>query len=151
VRNFHLHPNLASTTTIEDMSNHKDDWRLPSLATLAAMEAPLFLPWSTELARIGTGFDSRLISEVARKPWSAKCAFDDLDQCMALCETAGCSTSFREGSTDSTSSSSEHLSMSLGVTVGNKLLSANVTGSYDSKIELNQDVISITPLFWMHD
>ncbi|ETI27793.1 hypothetical protein G647_00242 [Cladophialophora carrionii CBS 160.54] len=130
--------------TVADLDPHKTDAPIPSLASLAAMEAPLFLPWSTELARIGTGFDSRLIDNAAKKAWVPKCAFQNLEEAVALCETAGCTTSFREGSTDSTSSSSEHMSMSLGVTVGNKLLSANVTGSYDSRIELNQNAYRVS-------
>jgi hypothetical protein len=74
---------------------------------------------------------------------------------LALDEDAHCAlendggvASYREGNSFSSAQPSEHLSGSLGVTVGNKFLSANVTGSYNTSIQQNFSVcINLPPLY----
>lgn len=120
----------------------------PSSATLkhqADLKQPLILPWHPQKTIApGTLFHSRLC-ESEEGPWSQQSPFKS----DSLAETPfefvaddGGVGSFRSATSSVSGSSSEHLSVSMGVTVGAPFLSASVTGSYDREVQKNTDVSS---------
>lgn len=113
------------------------------LAAAAAQGLPLFLPWSTEYMKLGSGFDSRHITS-GQSPWISSPAFDIDDRISFIREDDGGTGSVREGRSSSTLQHSEHLSASLGATVGCSFLSANVTGSFDRAVSKNTAVRNST-------
>ncbi|EUC40363.1 hypothetical protein COCMIDRAFT_109002 [Bipolaris oryzae ATCC 44560] len=105
------------------------------LQNLASQGLPLYLPWSKDYIAIGSGFNSASIAS-SSSPWVSKCPYI-IDNAKCVMEISGTTSSYREGNSFSSVQHSEHLSASLGVTVGCKFLSANVTGSYDETVSDN--------------
>ena len=110
-----------------------------SLSDLVSEQAPIFLPWCKANIYLGDGFDSRLA--IANKlPWTGRSAFDQVHSAAFTAEVDSYAATIRESTSTASKASSEHMSASLGVTVGCDFLSANVTGSYDETTTSNATV-----------
>lgn len=113
----------------------------PSITLLAKQKLPLNLPWGTVPVVIGTPFFSSRAENEA--PFTGRSPFDthSLSKTPLKFEaTDGGRASFTSTSSRSAGHSTEHLSASLGISVGCKFLSAGVTGSYDEDVAENVDV-----------
>ncbi|KAK3070134.1 hypothetical protein LTR53_010993 [Teratosphaeriaceae sp. CCFEE 6253] len=104
----------------------------PSLQAQAAQKATLSIPCLREPCRLGHGLDSRLLA--TKFPWMPRSAFrrdaETVGQLLAL-DLHPYRATYREGVSSGSRETSEHLSASLGATIGCDFLSASVTGSYD--------------------
>ena len=108
-----------------------------SLQDLVAQHAALFIPWSTGANNnLACGFDSHL-ALTNRSPWTRSTAFEHSTHPSIVCELGSDTESFRDTGASSSSDKTEHMSASLGVTVGNDYLNVNVTGSYDERSSQN--------------
>ena len=105
---------------------------MASLEYLASQSLSIFLPRPNDRIAIGSGFESKFIAS-GRLPWVSKCAYI-IEDAKCILEIDGGISGYRKGNSNSSVQYSEHLSASLGVTVGCKFLSANVTGSYDKSL-----------------
>ena len=111
-----------------------------SLKKTTEEHLPLYLPWYKAAITIGTGFDSHIAADNGN-PWLPVAAFEHLDTTTVTAAFETGSASFREDTSSSSSSETSHMSGSLGVTVGNDYLNANVTGSFD---EMNRKAKSVS-------
>jgi hypothetical protein len=113
----------------------------PSISLLARQQLPFLLPWSTVPIPIGTTFFSSRASGPA--PFANTSPFDaaSLSSTRLNFEARkGGQATFTNTSSRHTGHNEEHLSASLGVSVGCKFLSVGVTGSYDEDVVQNNDV-----------
>lgn len=120
---------------VETRYHRLHNLRMNSLQNLASQSLPLYLPWSKDYIAIGSGFNSAAI-ESDSSPWVSKYPYM-IDNAKCIVEIDGAVSSYREGNSSSSAQHSEHLSASLGVTVGCKFLSASVAGSYDKSVSDN--------------
>ncbi|CAG9982475.1 unnamed protein product [Clonostachys byssicola] len=115
-----------------------DDQRdptLPSLEGLSGGGHPFSIPWSHDVRVLLGGFKSSWVTRI-EGPWVGKGAFDtsDVQIHTVIPDTQGGSTSYKDAITTSTAVSNDHLSASLGITVGYPFLNASVTGEYDRTV-----------------
>lgn len=121
----------------------KDNPTLPSLQAQAEAGAPLALPWSREEKPLLTGFDSSKMTDSSDGPWIATASpfsAQSIVTATIVPDVSGGVGVYREGFSTRSESSHEHLSASLGVTVGYSFLNANVTGEYDSTVDKKGNV-----------
>ncbi|VUC37254.1 unnamed protein product [Clonostachys rosea] len=111
------------------------DPTLPSLEGLSSGGHPFSIPWSHDVGVLLGGFKSSWVTR-REGPWVGKGAFDTSGMQMTaiIPDTQGGSTSYKDAITTSTAVSNDHLSASLGITVGYPFLNASVTGEYDRTV-----------------
>ncbi|KAM5358859.1 hypothetical protein ACJZ2D_014918 [Fusarium nematophilum] len=113
----------------------------------ASLKLPLSLPWipSSTPIQPGTTFHSRLAN--SEDPWSKILPFDKSqlkDITLKYRNDDGGVASYRSTESESSTSSSEHLGVALGITVGCKWLGASVTGGFDKDTLENHDARKIS-------
>ncbi|KAJ5939745.1 hypothetical protein N7466_002879 [Penicillium verhagenii] len=114
-----------------------DDPTLPDLQAQADARATLALPWSREEKPLLAGFDSSKMRDHPDGPWLATASpfsAHSIVTATIVPDASGGVGVYREGYSTRSESSHEHLSASLGITVGYPFLNANVTGEYDSTV-----------------
>ncbi|KAK6525429.1 hypothetical protein TWF694_005567 [Orbilia ellipsospora] len=127
--------------------NGDDDFgpTIPSLETWTASASAFSIPWSHEVKAIMTGFKSALMKKDSG-PWLVSCPFDatSIKLTTVIPDSGGGVTSYRDGMSSHTGSSSEHLSAELAVTVGYPFLNASVSGKYDRSIKKNDHSLKVS-------
>lgn len=129
--------NSTSLDTIKDL-----EWPFrASLSKQAAGGTPLNLPWSARYIAPGTSFKSALV-KAPEGPFLKPSPFDSksLEEAAYVFEKNDLQGSFMEATSTSSGFNSEHLSVSLGITVGCSFLNASVSGRYDKSLLQNSDV-----------
>ena len=118
-----------------------EDPAQPSLARQAESGVPLRFPWTAQVLKPGTSFDSLYLS--SSHPFLGNSPFD----CGALghstfvyTDDSGGRASYVSTSSTTVGSSRDHFSAGLGVTVGCSFLNASVSGQYDKDVMNNNDV-----------
>jgi hypothetical protein len=108
---------------------------LPSLADLAAQRLTLEIPWHKEYRALGASFDSRCMN-ASQGPWKEGTAFEENPSRKVhyILDAHGGTFSYRDSSSASHFDSTEHLSANIGVSVGCKVASVGVSGSYDKTV-----------------
>ncbi|KAJ5646644.1 hypothetical protein N7490_003016 [Penicillium lividum] len=115
----------------------KNDPILPNLQAQTQAGAVIALPWSREEKPLLTGFDSSKMGDYSDGPWivtNSPFSAQSIVSATIVPDASGGVGVYREGFSTRMESSSDHLSASLGITVGYPFLSANVTGQYDSNV-----------------
>ncbi|KAJ5887306.1 hypothetical protein N7504_011353 [Penicillium tannophilum] len=115
----------------------KNDPTLPNLQAQTEAGAAIALPWSREEKPLLTGFDSAKMRDYSDGPWIATASpfsAQSIVTATIVPDASGGVGVYREGFSTRMESSNEHLSASLGITVGYPFLNANVTGEYDSNV-----------------
>ncbi|EWZ30626.1 hypothetical protein BFJ70_g184 [Fusarium oxysporum] len=113
-----------------------------SLSQSTDFSLPLTLPWGPLESPVmpGTTFFSRLSSSA--DPWSKRSPFlkKSLDDITLQYDNGdGGTATYQSSETTMSSTSSEHLSLAFGITVGNQWLNVSVTGGYDKDTLENSD------------
>lgn len=108
---------------------------------LIRQELPLYVAWTPEQIDLGTGFRSDRIDSVAG-PWVKNSPFESsLQKRIRITrEIDGGVYTDKEVSSCSRSNASDHLSVQLGVSVGNSLASVGVSGRYDNSVREQRSV-----------
>ncbi|KAI0965327.1 hypothetical protein F4678DRAFT_467666 [Xylaria arbuscula] len=124
----------------------------PTLSDHAEAGMPLWVPWMRQEIAMGTGMNSALLK--TENPWVSLSPFEfgtkEAKWIVYDGKTDGKST-FRETESDSHSSTVDHYSGSLGVTVGCPFLKANVTGSYDKTVNTTTNSHKMSRSSFCHD
>ncbi|EON69944.1 hypothetical protein W97_09209 [Coniosporium apollinis CBS 100218] len=126
----------ASLDKIKDL-----EWPFrASLSKQAAGGTQLNLPWSARYIAPGTSFKSALV-KAPEGPFLKPSPFDSksLEEAAYVFEKNDLQGSFMEATSTSSGFNSEHLSVSLGITVGCSFLNASVSGRYDKSLLQNSD------------
>lgn len=121
----------------------KSDPTLPNLQAQTEAGAAIALPWSREEKPLLTGFDSSKMEDPSDGPWIATASpfsAQSIVTATVVPDASGGIGVYREGFSTRSQSSQEHLSASLGITVGYPFLNANVTGEYDSNVKETKNV-----------
>ncbi|KAJ5263842.1 hypothetical protein N7478_011447 [Penicillium angulare] len=116
---------------------NENDPALPTLQAQTEAGAPIALPWSREERSLLAGFDSSKMGDFSDGPWKATASpfsAQSIVRATIVPDASGGVGVYREGFSTRSASSNEHLSASLGVTVGYSFLNANVTGEYDKNV-----------------
>ena len=117
------------------------DYGIPTIQHLASLNSLITLPSIPSiLVRPCRTFHSRLCT--TSDLWSKESPFDQQsldDISMLYRNNDGGLGSYHSVETNTSTSSSEHLSVRFGITVGIPLLSASVTGGYDKDTLENHD------------
>lgn len=121
---------------------------ISSIEKSAGLNLPLSLPWDRSLPKLqpGTTFHSRL--STSADPWSKESPFHQeklKEISVQYRNDDGGIATYNSTESMSSTSSSEHLSVSFGITVGCKWLNASVTGGYDKDTLDNNDCTHGTP------
>lgn len=118
----------------------------PRLENAAKAGHPFSFGWSREVRAVMAGLDSARFMN-REGPWVLDSPFEvQLARLSAVIpDTPGHSGLssigwYRDGLSTSAGSSSEHLSASLGLTVGYPFLNANVTAKYDKAVSSDSNV-----------
>lgn len=125
----------------------------PSIQRAAACGL-ISIPWTRQPVSLGLGFDSQITDPKADPFQWSNCAFDNpqlKESKIVYHRFDNCRGTYLSAATTRSTSSIEHLSLSLGVTVGNDLLGASVTGSYDKSVLDNKAVSVYANWFMLHD
>ncbi|KAK4205405.1 hypothetical protein QBC40DRAFT_320126 [Triangularia verruculosa] len=131
---------------IEDEDELDDfDPSQPSLESTAAAGHPFSVAWSHEVRAILAGLESRRLRD-ASGPWMLETPFslEHVKLCAVIPDALGDGGlssvgNFHDGFSTTISSSHEHLSASLGVTVGYPFLNASVSAKYDKTVKENKN------------
>lgn len=118
----------------------------PSLVSVAAAGHPFAVPWSHKEVALLAGFESGRILQ-QEGPWVLGSPFVQGrtdTQAVVQFDADGGTISYRDALSSRAESSTEHLSVELGVTVEIPFASANVTGKYDKTVTENEHVSRIT-------
>lgn len=128
---------------VEELETDEDipDPSRPSLVGLASAGHPFSIPWRREARPLLSSFDSRRAGD-ASGPWLLETPFDGqaMKMHVVLTDANSNRTSYREGLSSRSTSSTEHLSVALGITIGYPFLNANVTAEYDKTVITNENV-----------
>ncbi|KAJ5080926.1 hypothetical protein N7456_013636 [Penicillium angulare] len=122
----------------------ENDPALPTLQAQTEAGAPIALPWSREERSLLTGFDSSKMRDSSNGPWKATTSpfsAQSIVTATIVPDASGGVGVYREGFSTRSESSNEHLSASLGVTVGYSFLNANVTGEYDKNVNETKNAL----------
>lgn len=128
---------MVLSTAVESRSGAMDPNRI-SLRTSVDQREPIVLPWCKGSVFFGNGFNSDLALN-NEFPWMGQTAFAELHRASFLVDTKCQAATFRECSSSASKASTEHMSGSLGVTIGCDYLNANVTGSFDESTSKNEE------------
>ncbi|KAK4148681.1 hypothetical protein C8A00DRAFT_38740 [Chaetomidium leptoderma] len=108
-----------------------------SLKAFSSDRRAIELPWGRQLLQFGAPFSSNL-----EFPFSPpKSAFDKthLEQASIIFDASPNGGKYEEHTTTSTISSSDHLSVGFGLSIGGSLLGAGVSGDYNKAVLDNND------------
>lgn len=122
-----------------------NDPTLPSLQAQTEAGVAVALPWSREEKPLLTGFDSTKMRDYPDGPWIptvSPFSAQSIVTATMVPDPSGGVGVYREGFSTRSESSHEHLSASLGITVGYSFLNVNVTGEYDSTVDKTSNVRS---------
>jgi hypothetical protein len=137
---------LASSLTLGSSTLYdRNDFAHPDVNCQASARGFITLPRpSSRRIALGTGFSTEIASTSSSDPFifevtpfdqtallSSKLAFHQRDTCIGK---------YLSNETSSVAANSDHFSVHLGVTIGNKILNASVEGTYDKSLDENQDV-----------
>ncbi|RSM04554.1 hypothetical protein CEP52_006782 [Fusarium oligoseptatum] len=113
-----------------------DDPSQYSISRVAQSSLPIFIPWHREQKHITCGFQSVNLTS-PDGPWKDASPFLESAVYQSKCQTKLENGAARdvEGHSASNSITSEHLSGSLGVSVGNAVVEVGVTASYDQQMQ----------------
>lgn len=116
------------------MDDNEDPTR-PSLEGLTGAGYAFALPWRRENVTLLTGFDSTKVKDEGG-PWKMSTPFESskLRMSVIIPDTKGGTATYREALSSQYGSQSEHISASLGLTIGYPFLNANVTAEYDRHV-----------------
>lgn len=130
---------LTSTMTIE--SCFPQNPTQTTIENAASTGTHIFFPWSNHPVQLGAGFKSKKARD--GDPFEVPCAFANWSRDsipVTYINDDGLRGSELSTSSSNSAFSSEHLSVSLGVSAGCKFLGGSVAGAYDTAIENNTDV-----------
>lgn len=118
----------------------------PSLDSMTTAGHAFAVPWRRETVSLLTGFDSRRTKELGG-PWVTQSPFEasDLKLSTILSDTKGGTATYRDGLSTSAGTYCEHISASLGLTIGYPFLNANVTAKYDQDV-LQKTSVSLSSM-----
>ncbi|KAF5536436.1 hypothetical protein FPHYL_12968 [Fusarium phyllophilum] len=113
----------------------------PSLEALTDGCHPFSLPWGHDVRVLLGGFKVEDMSK-QKGPWTKKSAFEisGSEMLAVVPDTKGGSMSYKDGMATNSETSDDHLSASLGLTVGYPFLNASVTGDYDRNVMESHNV-----------
>lgn len=113
----------------------------PSLNEITAGGHAFAVPWSRKTMSVLTGFDSQKMKDPTG-PWKTQSPFDyhGLKMNAIIGDNRSGTTSYRDGSSTQSTSTTDCLSVALGVTIGYPFLNANVTVEYDRTVIKNENV-----------
>lgn len=119
-----------------------------TIIQLANAEQQISLPWFPKPVTIGTMFHSKLSGTPNPFGHPHESPFDteSLENSKLVYHADSAESTFRAVETKTKLTTKDHLGLSLGVTVGNSFLNANVTGRYDKEVRENTDVCK-NPVF----
>ncbi|KAF5696335.1 hypothetical protein FGLOB1_13608 [Fusarium globosum] len=114
----------------------------PSLEALTDGRHPFSLPWGHDVRVLLSGFKMEDMSK-QKGPWTKTSAFEisGSEMLAVVPDTKGGSMSYKDGMTTNSETSDDHLSASLGLTVGYPFLNASVTGDYDRNVMESHNAI----------
>lgn len=117
------------------MEEEQGDPTRPSLDSMTTAGHAFALPWRRETISLLTGFNSNRMKD-AGGPWMSQSPFEmsDLKMATILSDTKGGTATYRDGLSTSAGTCSEHISASLGLTIGYPFLNANVSAKYDRDV-----------------
>ncbi|RSL47246.1 hypothetical protein CEP54_013485 [Fusarium duplospermum] len=120
----------------DDLLEAIDDPSQYSISRVAQSSLPIFIPWHREQKHITCGFQSVNLKS-PNGPWKDASPFLESAVYLSKCQTKLENGAARdvEGHSASNSITSEHLSGSLGVSVGNAVVEVGVTASYDQQMQ----------------
>lgn len=130
---------LTFTMTIE--SSFPQNPTQATIENAASTGTHIFFPWSNYPVQLGAGFKSKKAREGS--PFEVPCAFANWSRDsipVTYVNDDGLRGSELSTSSSNSAFSSEHLSVSLGVSAGCKFLGGGVAGAYDTAVENNTDV-----------
>ncbi|EPS38300.1 hypothetical protein H072_8002 [Dactylellina haptotyla CBS 200.50] len=122
------------------------DPTVPYLERYTVYAHPLSIPWSREARMPLTCFNSaRMLWQ--KGPWVASCPFDteSLQLVAVLPDGQGRIGSYVESVSTSSNTVNDHLSASVGITIGYPFLNAGVEVDYDRSVLENKNVTSCLP------
>ena len=130
----------------ESIESNLDDINLAeparaSIARQAKANLPLLLPWHpSETIKPGALFRSRLCE--TDDPWAKNTPFKPSSLAsipLLFHNDDGGAASFKSHISRLAVSDTEHMSVSMGVSIGCPILGASVTGRYDKEVSENKD------------
>jgi hypothetical protein len=132
----------------DDESEIDFDPTRPRLEHATKAGHPFSIGWSREVRCILAGLDSTRLMNPGG-PWVIESPFDmsQTRLCAIVPDSLGdgglsSSGHYRDGMSTTSTSGTDHLSASLGITVGYPFLNASVTGKYDKRVTENRNVSS---------
>ncbi|KAF5670061.1 hypothetical protein FHETE_4744 [Fusarium heterosporum] len=131
----------ASTAlTADGFDPETFDPLVPRVAQQAITRAPILLPWQPRIMPLGMFFRSTE-AENSYNPFAPETAFSEqsLDSTRIIFTANDGNCSFRSSEAMSSSSSMDHLSVSMGASVDMTCLEASVTMHYDKDVMDNRD------------
>jgi hypothetical protein len=117
------------------------EFTTPSLSNITDAGHAFSIPWDHQVRAVMAGFDSAGMKE-KEGPWKLSSPFELSGSSLSAIvpDTRGGIASFRDGFSTQSGASTEHLSAALGITVGYPFLNASVSGKYDKKVMMNNNV-----------
>lgn len=119
----------------------------PSLESFSSGGHPFSIPSGHDVRVPLCGFQTANMRQ-QKGPWVTMSAFEasGLALTAVILDTKGGTMSYKDGMTTSSTTSDDHLSASLGLTIGYPFLNASVTGQYDKDVIESHNVGSPPPL-----
>ncbi|KAM0227453.1 hypothetical protein ACHAPO_011515 [Fusarium lateritium] len=133
-------PQASAVLTADGFDPETFDPLVPRIVQQATRRSPILLPWQPRIMPLGMFFRSK-IAETAHNPFAPETAFsqDSLESTRIIFTANDGSCSFRSSEAFSSSSSMDHLSVSLGASVDMTCLEASVSMHYDKDVMENKD------------
>lgn len=104
-----------------------------NIVSLIRASQPLFLPCPSYPVSLGTGFAPSLVNDKNAGPWKLS-PFRQDPRHHASVDLHVSQCSFKSAIEETSKASTDHLSGSLGISIGNAFLSGSVSGSYDNLV-----------------
>ncbi|GKU04421.1 hypothetical protein FLAG1_07120 [Fusarium langsethiae] len=113
---------------------------VPRIVQQATTRSPILLPWQPRIIPLGMFFRSNIV-ETAHNPFAPESAFsqDSLESARIIFTANDSSCTYRSPEAFSSSSSMDHLSVSMGASVDMTCLEASVSMRYDKDVLENRD------------
>ena len=132
----------ASSSVMAVVVDTPPDATHTSLSHLATNQLPICIPWTLGTGFLGNSFSSA--AATSHNPFAVPSAFspESLAKCrLELCTADGASGGeYRRISTSGASQSTEHMDVSVSVSVGCDFLGASGSGTYVKNVLQNHDV-----------
>ncbi|OBS23325.1 hypothetical protein FPOA_03874 [Fusarium poae] len=133
-------PQVSAALTADGFDPETFDPLVPRIVKQATSRSPILLPWQPRIMPLGMFFRSST-ANTAHNPFATETAFsqESLGSTRIIFTANDGSCSFRSSEAMSSSSSLDHLSVSLGASVDIICLEASVSMHYDKDVMKNKD------------